>query len=165
MTEKIKLPSMLTVIFFASLFSAGLFNEYFSCLASVALLLWLVVNHIKKKETVFYSNITSWSIVIIVLSYAICSLWAVDMGVAIIGFFKYLPVVLFLLALMQTNDKEKMLTLLPYVAGVMVIISSAFSSSIIQLSTFTILWLLLWYTPDIILPPRVVPKAACTLQR
>lgn len=127
MTEKIKLPSMLTVIFFASLFSAGLFNEYFSCLASVALLLWLVVNHIKKKETVFYSNVTSWSVVVIVLSYAVCSLWAVDMGVAIIGFFKYLPVVLFLIALMQTNDKEKMLSLLPYVAGIMVVISSAFS--------------------------------------
>lgn len=127
MSKNIKLPSVLTVIFFVSLFCAGLFNEYFSCLISIALSVWLAINHIKKNETVFYSNITSWSIVIIVVAYAVCSLWAVDMGVAILGFFKYLPVVLFLLSLMQTEDREKILSLLPYVAGVMVIISSAFT--------------------------------------
>ena len=127
MSKNIKLPSVLSVIFFASLFFAGLFNEYFSCFVSIALAVWLAVNHIKKNETVFYSNITSWSLVIIVVSYALCSLWAVDTGVAILGFFKYLPVVLFLLSLMQTEDREKILTLLPYVAGVMVIISSIFT--------------------------------------
>ncbi len=127
MTKKIRMPSSLSVIFFASLFCAGLFNEYFSCLVSIALAVWLAVNHIKKKETVFYSNLTSWSVVIIVLFYGICSLWAVDTGVAILGFFKYLPVLFFLICLMQTEDREKILSLLPYVAGVMVIISSVFT--------------------------------------
>ncbi len=127
MTKNIKMPSVLTVIFFASLFCAGLFNEYFSCLASIALAVWLAVNHVKKNETVFYSNITSWSVVLIVLSYGICSLWAVDTGVAILGFFKYLPVLLFLICMMQTEDREKILSLLPFVAGVMVIISSVFT--------------------------------------
>ncbi|MFR1478368.1 MAG: hypothetical protein ACLSB9_23105 [Hydrogeniiclostridium mannosilyticum] len=44
-------------------------------------------------------------------------------------------------------------------------ISSAFRSSVIQLSTATTWCVLAWYTPEITRLSRVSEKAACTLLR
>ena len=113
-----------TVAFFASLFCVGLFYEYVSCIASVCLALWLLIEGVRKKRIVVRKNLTVLSVAVIVVFYGLSVFWATDSGMAFIGFVKYLPLLLFAMCFMQSEEKEVILTYMPYVAGVMMIISA-----------------------------------------
>ncbi len=124
MKDNTRQISFLSIAFFASLFCTGIFHEYLSCLMSLFLASWLFVNHLRKNNTVFYLNLTTVSFVLIILFYGLTAFWAVDSGMAFIGFLKYLPLLLFAISLMQTEEKENMLYLLPYAVTLMTVLSA-----------------------------------------
>lgn len=124
MKDNTRQISFLSIAFFASLFCVGIFHEYLSCLMSLFLASWLFVNHLRKNNTVVYLNLTTVSFVLIILFYGLTAFWAVDLGLAFIGFLKYLPLLLFAISLMQTEEKDTMLFLLPYAVTLMTVLSA-----------------------------------------
>lgn len=113
------------IFMFLSFLLLGLIDEYLSCVVSIVLCIYLGYILSKKRKLVFYLNITSVTILVFVLSYAASVLWAVDYGAAIIGFFKFMPLLLFLIVLMQLeNDSDDYLKIIPYIASGMTIIST-----------------------------------------
>ena len=88
------------------------------------MLCWLTVKVVREKKIRFNLNITSASVLCIILFYGLSAFWAVDSGMAVIGFMKFLPVPLYLLVLMQTENTEKMIERLPLTAAVMTAVSA-----------------------------------------
>lgn len=113
------------IFMFLSFIMLGLIDEYLSCIASVILCIYLGYLLSRKRKLVFYLNITSVTILVFVFSYAASVFWAIDYGAAIIGFFKFMPLLLFLIVLMQSeNDSDDYLKIIPYIACGMTIIST-----------------------------------------
>lgn len=99
----------------------GGFNEWVSCLVSAVALISLLVK-IKQNDGLNVKlSLTGLSVLIICLSYGLSCFWAVDFGMAIIGFFKYLPLALFLLCLWQSENNAK--ALLPPLGAVLTLFS------------------------------------------
>lgn len=119
----IKQRSFAEIFLIFSLLLIGLFYESLSCIASVIMLVWLIIKIIKNKEFKFKVNLTGISLAVLVLSYLLTSFWAVDYGMAVIGFMKFLPVLLFFLIL-QLESKDDIIQVLPYVGIAITIISS-----------------------------------------
>ncbi len=69
-------------------------------------------------------NLMFVSVLSICLFYGLACFWAIDSGMAFIGFVKYLPVFLYLLLLYQEERAGEVLTVLPYVAVGMVVVSA-----------------------------------------
>lgn len=113
-----------TIIFIISLLCTGIFYEYYSCAFSVFLLIFLIWKVRKENRFRFYLNNTSLAVVAMIGLYLLSTFWAVDSGMAFVGVFKFLPVLLFLFALMQEKDgKEKTINALPYAVTVLTILS------------------------------------------
>lgn len=114
------IPAILVLSFMC----VGVFHEYISCIVSVAMLTWLFLKYKKEKRLFFRINAVSIAIGVLVISYLLSIIWAVDSGLAFIGFFKFLPVLLFLVCLFQEKESAvNIMQWLPYVAVVMALIS------------------------------------------
>ena len=123
-TDKIKNISFSQMILYLSLFFVGIFYEYLSSVLSVVLLVWLTVRLIKTGKLKVEMSVTFIAVSVLVISYAVTSIWALDRGTAIFGFFKFLPLFLYTLVLMQDGDgKEKVIFGLPYVITAMTVLS------------------------------------------
>lgn len=104
-------------ILLLSLVLSGGFNEYVGCVLSAIISVLLIVKIAQNRNFVVNINITSLSIAVITLLYLISCFYAVDSGMAFVGFLKFLPVLLYMLLLMQDKGiKEHLIALLPYVA-------------------------------------------------
>ncbi len=113
------------VVFFSSLVLIGCFHEEISCLVSCLLSVALIVYQIKEKKILIKINLITISIFSIVFGYLITALWAIDNGVAIIGFVKYLPLLIFSVILMQDHSiKDKIISILPYFLSVITVITA-----------------------------------------
>ena len=124
MKNYIKKNSVLTIIFCVSLVCTGAFYEYYSCAFSVLLIFFLIWKIRKQKIFCFYWNSTSIAVIGMFALYLFSILWAIDSGMAFLGVFKFLPVVLFLVVLMQKkNCKENIINITPYVVAVLTILS------------------------------------------
>ena len=119
-----KKTSFAEIILTVCLFCIGTFHEYLSCIAATAMLVWFIYKVIHNKKLYFSLNLTSVAVLCITLFYGLTAFWAVDGGMAVIGFMKFLPVPLYLLVLMQTNDTEDIIKRLPITAAVMTVISA-----------------------------------------
>ena len=103
---------------------AGLFHEFVSCAAAALLCFYLLYLYCKNGFKL-YLNPISVSITAITAFYLVSSLWAVDGGAALTGFFKILPLPLFLIALMQEEcDYSTVLKPVPYFAAAMTVASA-----------------------------------------
>ena len=123
--EKSEKISFIEVIFLFSPFLMGLFNAWVCAAVSVVLSGYLIWQLSKNKKF----TVTVTPITVAVGAYALMSLlsviWAVDSGMAIFGFIKFLPVLLYLAVLMQQPEKLKNLfRLLPLTAAIMTVVSS-----------------------------------------
>ena len=126
--KKLEPGWLLTGIFFICLFWIGLFHEYTACLLGATLGILLILHIRKEKQLVIYKNAASLAVAVIGLFYALSCLWALDRGMAFVGFLKYVPVFLFCLLLMQWPQVRKTcLALLPWAMAVMTVVSSALS--------------------------------------
>ncbi len=113
--EKTKnINSLSLVIALLSLVGGGFF-EYSSALCSVVLGVLLIVKIARQGNVKININISSIGVFALVFFYGICAFWAVDSGMAIIGFIKFLPLILFSLILMQGGGVK--LSFLPYFAA------------------------------------------------
>lgn len=108
----------------ASVLFGSLFYEFLSCIASIVLCLHLFFIARKKRRLVFKANLSSIAIISIAAFYLFSIYWAVDPGMAFLGFMKYLPLPLFLLVLMQ-EDKPALdaLHMLPATMVFMTLVS------------------------------------------
>lgn len=112
------------LMLFLSFVCVGLYHEYLSCIFSVAMLIWLFVKYDKKKRFYFRINLVSITLGVLSLSYLVSIFWAEDSGLAFLGFFKFLPVLLFLICIYQ--EEERAVTImewLPYVAVCLAMVS------------------------------------------
>lgn len=122
--KKIKTLSFAECALFVSLFFVGIFHVYLSCALSIALLIRLWMRNRKTKRLTVPLNMTMLAILVLVLGYAVASLWAIDSGAAIFGFFKFLPLALYSLELTQEPDgREATIRHLPYLVTVMTVLS------------------------------------------
>lgn len=104
-------------ILLLSLVLSGGFNEYVGCVLSAIISVLLIVKIAQNRNLVVNINITSLSIAVITLLYLISCFYAIDSGMAFVGFLKFLLVLLYMLLLMQDKGiKEHLIALLPYVA-------------------------------------------------
>ena len=104
-------------ILLLSLVLSGGFNDYVGCVLSAIISVLLIVKIAQNRNLVVNINITSLSIAVITLLYLISCFYAIDSGMAFVGFLKFLPVLLYMLLLMQDKGiKEHLIALLPYVA-------------------------------------------------
>ena len=122
--SKIKELSFAQVVLYASLWCVGIFHEYLSCLLSVALLIWLGLHLRQTRRLTVSVTLTAVAVAVLMLGYALSPLWAVDGGEAVFGFYKFLPIPLYLLVLMQQPDgRERAITGLPYMLTATTVIS------------------------------------------
>lgn len=123
--KKTKEFGFLPIIFLISLIAVGCFHDFVSCLFSILLSAYIIIKILKEKKLVLKLNNAFISTLIITVFYLLSVIWAIDSGMAFIGFIKYLPIVLFAIAIMQNNDaKEKIISALPFFAAVMTVISA-----------------------------------------
>ena len=112
-----------SVIVYLSLLCVGVFHEYLSCALSIVLLVWLAVHACRNRSLTVSVNATSVMLAVLVVGYAVSSLWAIDGGTAVFGFFKFLPVLLYALVLMQQEGgREQAVAGLPYAVTAMTVV-------------------------------------------
>ncbi len=112
------------ILFAVSHFMAGLFFEYLSCIASIIFSLYLFFLH-KKKTLRIYSGPTSIALLSVIASFLLSPIWSVDKGMSVIGAFKFMPVLLFAIILMQyeKEDTDKLLDIIPLCGVIMTALS------------------------------------------
>lgn len=112
------------VFLLAAPFLCGGFYEWASCLFSVILTGYLLYLLKKSGVMVIKINLTWISILLLVISYGASMVWAVDHGMAIFGFVKFLPLLLFLVVIMQIQkEREALLDTVPLAGGFMTVLS------------------------------------------
>ncbi len=113
------------MLYIASLVAAGVFHEYIACFFAAALsgvLLWQLL---KEKKLLLRGNLCVWTVGILVAAYGVGILWALDRGMAFIGFLKFLPVGLFLLVLLQQQKLQPaLLCCLPITMAAITVVCS-----------------------------------------
>lgn len=117
----------LQIFLFLSPFLYGGFFEWAACAYSVFLIGYLLYCGWKVGTFVIHGNLTLLSITVLIAFYAFSPMWAVDHGMAIFGFCKFLPFFLFAVAAMQIEpaEWEKLLQMIPLSGGVMAVLSFA----------------------------------------
>lgn len=111
-------------ILFASLLLVGGFHEYISCGLAVAMSMYLLIRLAARKTLTVRKDFLTSAVVAVCLGYGLTCLWAVDRGMALVGFLKFLPLLLYLLCLQQEDGGEQALKLLPYFGAAMAILSA-----------------------------------------
>ena len=111
-----------------SIFTVGLFHNPAAFAAAIALCVYIAVCAAKNKELSFNINLSSVSVALISTGYLVTILWAIDSGIALFGFFRYLAVFLFMLAMMQKNapKKDTLFSVIAYSGAAMAVLSAIF---------------------------------------
>lgn len=127
--NKKTLGMLLLLFMILTPFWVGIYFEYESCIVSCMLTVLLFAAWHEKGSLIFHWNDVSMAILLVVIFYGLSCLWAVDPGMAILGFFKYLPMLPFLLLIFQLEERERMQLLrqIPWTAVVMVVLSMLLS--------------------------------------
>ena len=124
MVDSVKQTRFLQIVLTISLIFIGTFHEYLSCAVSLTILVFIIVKVVQGNSIRFRINISSIAILTLILFYMLSCFWAIDSGMAFIGFLKFLPVFLYLLMLMQQDKKDDIIEKLPYIATIMTIIAT-----------------------------------------
>ena len=85
-------------------FLIGVFEEYISSVVAVILLVFLFVTVLRNKRLVIKREPVIIAVSVIEVFFLLSPLWAVDKGMTLMGFVKFLPVLLFVMLLHQ-NDR------------------------------------------------------------
>lgn len=105
--QKIQSPCVLWFLVLMAPFLAGGFFEWSAAILSAGLAGILIYICRKSGGLQVYLNLPLLTVAVVVLSYGLGAVWAVDRGMAVFGFVKFLPWLLFLLLLMQTDSEER----------------------------------------------------------
>ncbi len=113
--------SFLKAFIFLSGFMVGGYYTAISCLFSIVLAGFLIYKTLTTKEKEpFKFNITVGATALLVISYLVVSIWAVDSGTAVYGFFKFLPVGLlgFIVSSYDKSKRTELLEVVPLSAAI-----------------------------------------------
>ena len=102
----------------------GLFNEYLSILSGLVFAVFILVKFKAEGELTLKIGLTSIAVFGIVLFYGLSAFWAVDGGSAVLGFAKFLPILLFLILIIANPHYKDFLNTLPPFAAAMTLISA-----------------------------------------
>lgn len=103
----------------------GLFYEYTAFIAGILFVILFYKITKKKKQIILRKSTNFYIYVILILSYLITSIWAIDHEMAIEGFLKFLPGVFYFILIMQfeSEEKQKIMNTIPISGAVMCIVS------------------------------------------
>ena len=124
MLQKLRRVTFCDCLLLAALVLTGGFHEYIACGLSVAMCVFLLLRLRKDKTLSLPKNAFFLAAAVISLGYGITALWAVDRGMALIGFVKFLPLPLYLLCLRAEGRASTALSWLPYLGAAMAVISA-----------------------------------------
>ena len=117
-----------TGILISTLVIAGGFYTWFSCVAAVILLILILIGIYKEKKLVLIKNPFGIAVAVVGFFYLLVCLWSVDRGMALFGFFKFLPFPLYLIYLEQREiDREKILQTLPAIGTILTVLTYVMS--------------------------------------
>ena len=117
-----------TGILLSALVIAGGFYIWFSCIVSVVLMIMILVEIFNQKKLVIIKNPFGIATIVMGFFYLILCLWAVDRGMALFGFFKFLPFPLYLIYLEQHEiDRERIISFLPAAGSVITVLTYVMS--------------------------------------
>lgn len=121
--------TVLKAVFLILPFIYGLFYEWCSCIVGIIFGIYLLVNKKDKiSEKKEESGKIHWNFILMtvfVLLYLIVCFYAVDYGMAFLGFIKFLPLILFVMISLHLkyNERRELLYTIPWSASVMTILS------------------------------------------
>ncbi len=117
-----------SAILIAALVLAGGFYTWVSCIISIVLLVLILLRIYKEKKLLILRNPFGIAVTVVGVFYLLVCLWAVDRGMALFGFFKFLPFPLFLIYLEQAEvDRQKLIRLLPPVGTIVTVLTFVMS--------------------------------------
>ncbi len=122
--NKLKRCSLADIALLGAILLTGGFQEYVSCAVSALLSVGLIVRIARQKRLRVQWDMLMITAVVVAAFYGLSCFWAVDPGMAWIGFLKFLPIPLYLLSLTQEDDPKRILNALPYMAAVLTVLSS-----------------------------------------
>lgn len=125
MSEKnLSLRPLQGLMLFAPL-CAGLFYEWSAAIVSLYLMGWLLCAARRTGALALRGSVTLLAMTGIAVFYGISALWAVDRGMALMGFVKHLPLPLFALALSSFDraKRRELLEIVPLWGAVMTVLS------------------------------------------
>ena len=116
---------LIKIFFFITPFLFGLYYEFSSYFAQIFILVILLIKLLKQKKIKVYFNFASIALAIISVGYLFTCFYAVDKGMAILGFLKFtIPLTFGLLLMQYKQEKVKdMMDLIP-ISGVIMVIAS-----------------------------------------
>ena len=115
------------IVLLLSFIFIGGFNDFLACFISIALLVYLLFKICKNGILEIRLNFLTIACFCISLFYGLTIFWAIDSGMAFIGFLKYLPLALYVIFLSQSSTEKRVLEILPLFIAVLVIVSSVCS--------------------------------------
>lgn len=114
---------MMTCLIVAGLLGGGYFVSV-SALTGIFMTGILFYRMYWKKEITLARDLNLAAFAVLIFSYLIVSLWAIDYGMALTGFIKFLPLLLFyVLVSGQQEEREKMISLFPLLGSLMTLFS------------------------------------------
>ena len=119
---------LIKIFFLLTPFIFGLFYEFASYLAQILILAILSIKLIKTKKCKLYLNWSSLMLAVISAGYLFTCIYAVDKGMAILGFLKFTIPLTFGFLLMQYSKEEtiEMMSPIPIAGAIMVMLSVLF---------------------------------------
>jgi hypothetical protein len=112
---------VISAFLIASVFLYGLYPYWCALLAGAFLIILLCFSLKSGRLMIFPFSLPALFICVSVLFYLVSVIWAVDKGMAVFGFLKYLPVPVFIVLIATLGlDKEKMLQALARAGGLSV---------------------------------------------
>ena len=119
---------LIKIFFFLSPFLFGLYYEFSAYFAQIFILAILLIKILKVKKCKMYLNFSTLALAIVSVGYLFTCIYAVDKGMAILGFLKFTIPLTFGFLIMQYSKEEviEMLKPIPISGVLMVIISILF---------------------------------------
>lgn len=122
--KRIKQYSFADGILLASMLLVGGFQEYISCALGAVMSIWLLCRIVRRKQLRIRWDLLTSAVVAICFGYGLTCLVGIDRGMALVGFLKFLPLLLYLFCLQQEETPGRALEALPCFAAIMVIVSA-----------------------------------------
>jgi len=120
---------MLEILIAILPFALGIFHEWTSGILSVVLVVLIYLNSRKSKTFMIPKSSLFVAAILLPLAFLVSPLWAVDKGMTVMGFVKFLPLPLFMVLLRNYDkndkDEEDLFRFLPLSGAIMTIMSFA----------------------------------------
>ena len=107
-------------------FAMGILQDWAGGVLSLILLIMIIIKAAKSDDFRFPMDMLFAAACLIPLSFAVSPLWAVDKGVTVLGFTKYLPLPLTIVLLRQYKKPLDLLRYIPWSGAVMTVLSLIF---------------------------------------